>query len=205
MHSCNISIQWLNELPVVNWGTFLNRMHKRWQVAKSHCEPEAGIYLAFIQMPEIQIGLPSFPLLLHVSSFSFSTLKYSFWWTRPRDLPFLKWSTRIHRPFIWPSLVWIAIISPNTPAAPVSPGPSVPVAVVRSGSSVPAAGTSSGIGALANSSLPSLPTQTCWGKLTSASGSGPVTSFDLQNYTHKGLSPSACGLLFGFWSLILQI
>ena len=103
------------------------------------------------------------------------------------ELPFLKWSTRELRPWIWPSLAWIAIISPNAPAAPVSPGPSDPVAVVPSGSSVPAAGPSSGIGALALAHFPA-------SQLGRAGGNWPPPlDLDLallivcRNYLQRGL------------------
>lgn len=124
----------------------------------------------------------------------------------PSDLPFPKWSTREHRPRIWPSLAWIAVISPNALAAPVSPGPSDPVAVVPSGSSVPAAGTSSGIGALALAHFPAFQLRHVgrnWLLLLDLDLA--LLLIVLRNYLHKGLSLPAWGLLFGFWSLILQL
>lgn len=148
-------------------------------------------------------------LLLHVLSFStLSCVKKNIHSDElgSNELPLPKWSAREHRPWIWPSLAWIAIISPNAPAAPVSAGPSDPVAVVSSGSSVPAAGTSSGIGTLALAHFPAF-------QLGHAGGNWPLPlDLDLalllivfRNYLHKGLSPPAWGLLFGFWSLISQI
>lgn len=94
-------------------------------------------------------------LLLHVSSISFyihmgrKTIH-----SNELAQAIYHFQTSVHGPWTWLSLAWIAIVSPNAPAAPVSPGSSVPVAVVPSGSSVPAAGTSSGIGALAVTHFP---------------------------------------------------
>lgn len=150
-------------------------------------------------------GTSCVPFLFLVSSFSFLTLtcveQCSFWWTCPSDLPIPKWSARVHRPWTWASLAWIAIISPNAPAAPVSPGPSVPVAVVPSGSSVPAAGTSSGIGVLAIAHIPASQLRRVGGNsLLLPDLDLSLLLIVLRNYLHEGLSAPTWGLLFGFWS-----
>lgn len=203
----------IGELSITNWATFLTRLQIRGQVGKSHLKQEAGLYLVLVQMEMLLNQRLWLDCLC-----SPSTPRPFFFYAQlckknihsdelgSSELPFPKWSTRAHRPWIWPSLAWIAIISPNAPAAPVSAGPSDPVAVVSSGSSVPAAGTSTGIGALALAHFPAF-------QLGRAGGNWPLPlDLDLalllivlRNYLHKVLSPPAWGLLFGFWSLILQI
>lgn len=145
--------------------------------------------------PDIPAGLPLFPATPCLFRFSFSIH------TRGKHIhadelaqAIYHFQTSAHRPWTWLSLAWIAVVSPNAPAAPVSPGSSVPVAVVPSGSPVPAAGSSSGTGALATAPYPTFQLRRVGGKLTAAARSGSVTSFDLRNYLHKGLSPPAWGV-----------
>lgn len=107
------------------------------------------------------------------------------------------------RPWTWPSLAWIALISSNAPAAPVSPGPSVPVAVVPSGSSVPAAGTSSGIGALAIAHFPASQVLYVGGNwLLLPDLDLSFLLIVLRDYLHKGLSPPAWESSLWLWSLL---
>lgn len=200
MCSCNVSC-----MILVRWF-FWTKMHICCQVGKNFSEHETHTYMVFIQMEVLvnQTFRLDFlcSLLLHASSISFSTFTcvektfnlMNFIHSDELAQVICHFQTSIHRPWTWLSLAWIAVISPNAPAAPVSPGSSVPVAVVPSGSSVPAAGTSSGIGALAIAHVPASQLKTRWGKLTAAARSGSVTSFDLRNYLHKGLRPPALGV-----------
>lgn len=160
MCSCNVSC-----MILVRWF-FWTKMHICCQVGKNFSEHETHTYMVFIQMEVLvnQTFRLDFlcSLLLHASSISFSTFTcvektfnlMNFIHSDELAQMICHFQTSIHRPWTWLSLAWIAVISPNAPAAPVSPGSSVPVAVVPSGSSVPAAGTSSGIGALAIAHVP---------------------------------------------------
>lgn len=216
--------RWSGEQSVTGGATFLRRVQIRCQVGKTHPEVQAHItwsLSSWVKSPELEnlTRLPSFPFYSLAFPFFFYAQmhrKCSFWLTRPSDLPFPKWSARQHRPWIWPPLAWIAIISPNAPAAPVSPGPSDPVAAVPSGSAVPAAGTSSGIWRSGPCSLPAFRPRP-WhvmGEIDHRDGGNwpPLLDLDLalllivlRNHLHRGHSPPAWGLLFGFWSLRLQI
>lgn len=159
--------------------------------------------------PDVQAGVvcsPSTPCLFLFFFYTHMCRKIFIPTNLPNWSKVPKWSKRVYRPWTWPSLAWIAIISPNALAAPVSPGPSVPVAVVPSGASVPAAGTSSGIGALATAPFPAFQLRCVGGNwLLLPDLDLSLLLIVLRNYLHKQLSPPAWGLLFGFWSLILQI